>query len=172
MTRLGGMSGVGAVALALLAAPATGEDFDGGYIGFSGSIGSDPVITNSGRDWSASSFAGYNYRFGELLVAGGEIAAEYNPDSVWGLHVFTGKLRGRAGFVVSDRFMVYGRAGTGYMLGVDFGDGDGFIWDVGAGAEYELFDQLLLRGEVGYVSPFSELLTEQTSFRLGVLTRF
>ncbi len=172
MTRLSGMFLIGAVVCAGFATPAISEDFNGGYVGASIGIGTDPVATNSGRDWSVSTFAGYNYRFNDVLVASGEIEADYNPESVWGYEVFTGKLRGRAGYVVSDTLMIYGRTGTGYMAGVDFGDGDGFIWDFGAGVEFEIHDHLSMRGDVGYIKPLGDGLNEQTNFRLGVLTNF
>ena len=151
-----------------IGAPCLAGDFDGGYVGVVTAFGSDPVPRNTSPDHSLGAVAGYNFGIGQSTIAGVEIEANQNPDSVWGLQVFTGEVHGRAGFVFADDFMAYGRVGTGYTFG---GDGS-FLWSFGGGVEYQVKEGVSVRGDAGRVDPLADGLISQNAFRMGVLLNF
>lgn len=165
MSRRIGFAAAVVAALSISTAAVAG-DFDGAYGGVSIGWGDDP-LPNS-MDHSLDLFVGYNFSFGNNLVAGAEMVATANPDSIWGLDVFTGKLDGRLGHLLSDSFMVYGRLGGGYTTG----DDGSLLWDVGAGAEFAVSDRFKLRGEVDRVDPFADGMDSQINGRLGVILDF
>ena len=151
---------------ASLGTPVLAGDFHGAYVGLGLGAGFNaPDVP----DWEGSAFLGYNYDFGNRMVLGGELDLSHNPDSLWGADVATtGTIDGRIGYLATDAFMIYGRAGGGYTTG---GDGS-MVWDLGAGAEYMLQNGLTFRGEFDRVDPVEAGMDNQLSGRLGVVMNF
>lgn len=148
-----------------LVSPALAGDFDGAYVGAGlsgGFVG--PYIP----DYEGSAFIGYNWEFADQVIVGTEADLTFNPKSLWGANTTTSTLDGRLGYLTSDTFMVYGRAGAGYTSG---GAGS-YVWDVGLGAEYMMNNGMTLRGEFDRVDPFEAGLDTQVNGRLGVVMNF
>lgn len=153
-----------AIAVAV-ATPSLANDFDGAYVG----VGAGAGFANPGIiDWEGSAFIGYNWDFGNRMVAGSELDLTYNPMSLWGGSAAIGTLDARLGYLVSDVFMLYGRTGGGYTNG---GVGS-YVWDVGAGGEYMMENGLSIRGEFDRVDPFAAGMDTQLNGRLGVVMNF
>ncbi|MCB1355464.1 MAG: outer membrane beta-barrel protein [Maritimibacter sp.] len=148
-----------------LVGPAQAGDFDGAYVGAGLSAGFNAPIV---PDYEGSAFIGYNWDFGNQIVAGGELDLSYNPKSLWGADATTSTLDGRLGFLANDAVMVYGRAGGGYTSG---GVGS-YVWDVGVGAEYMMNNGMTVRGEFDRVDPFEVGMDTQMNGRLGVVMNF
>lgn len=154
------------VATSALVGPAVAGDFDGAYVGGALTAGFNaPVVP----DWEGSAFIGYNFDFGNGMIAGGELDLTYNPDSLWGAtSAATSTVDGRLGFLARDDVMVYGRAGGGYTSG---GVGS-YVWDIGVGAEYLMPNGLTMRGEFDRVDPVEGGMDTQVNGRLGVVMSF
>ena len=166
MTRTSFALAATLMAAATFGTPTLAGDFDGAYVGVGLTAGLNaPAVP----DWEGSAFIGYNYDFGNRVVAGGELDLTYNPDSLWGAtDATTSTLDGRLGYLVSEDVMVYGRAGGGYTTG---GAGS-TVWDVGAGAEYMMQNGMTLRGEFDRVDPLAAGMDTQMNGRLGVVMNF
>lgn len=166
MTRPSSTLATALAAALTLGTPALAGDIAGPYVGGALSAGFNaPTVP----DWEGSAFVGFNFDFGNQLVAGGELDLTYNPDSLWGAtRATTSTLDGRVGYLVSQDVMVYGRAGGGYTSG---GVGS-YVWDVGAGAEYMMPNGVTLRGEFDRVDPFQAGMATQVNGRLGVIMNF
>lgn len=145
--------------------PVISGNYDGAYAGASGAVGFNAPIT---PDYEFSGFVGYNAELGSGFVAGGELDVAFNPASLWGLNAVTGTLDGRAGFVVIDDVLVYGRAGLGYTTG----SGGSTVWDAGAGIEFPLMEDVRLRGEFKRTDPFAAGLMTQYNGKVGVAFSF
>ena len=162
-------SGTFVVAFAVtisLVTPGLANDFDGAYAGVSLSAGFNaPTVP----DWEGSAFIGYNWDFGNRVVAGGELDLTYNPQSLWGASsAATSTLDGRLGYLAKEDVMVYGRAGGGYTSGL----AGSYVWDFGVGAEYIMQNGVTVRGEFDRVDPFQAGMATQVNGRLGVVMNF
>ncbi|MCB1338146.1 MAG: hypothetical protein KDK10_12085 [Maritimibacter sp.] len=147
------------------AQPMPQAKFEGAYLGASGALAVNflPAI-----DTEFGAFAGYNFAVSDRVIAGAEIDASYNPNSLWLTSAFTGTLDGRLGYTVTDDLMVYGRAGGGYTTG---GTGSA-VWDVGGGAEYFVNDGVAVRGELDRTDPFAGGMQTQLNAKLGIIMDF
>jgi len=149
-----------------LVSPALAGDFDGAYVGLGLTAGFNAP---SVPDYETSAFIGYNWDFGNQMIAGGELDLTYNPDSLWAATpAATTTFDGRLGYLAREDVMVYGRAGGGYTSG---GPGS-YVWDLGIGAEYMMQNGLTVRGEFDRVDPFETGMDTQVNGRLGVVMNF
>ena len=150
-------------------------------------------------------YVGYNYQFANGIVLGGE------ADIVWGdledssiapgdedysastKIDWTGSARVRLGYAI-DRFLPYVTGGVAFghfdfdelRFGDFYGDADGDLlgWTLGAGAEYALTDNWILRGEYRYAEFDEEDFVQQPvddnysvdihthDFRIGAAYKF
>lgn len=114
-------------------------------------------------------FLGYNYQFSNGLMLGGEADATWgniraaapaplDPDTMGATKIdWTASVRARLGYAI-DRFMPYITGGAAYgrlnfaESGLLVGSGDVNLsgWTIGAGAEYAVTDNLLIRTEYRY----------------------
>lgn len=152
-------------AYSFAAEPLAQGKFEGAYMGATGALAVNylPAI-----DREIGGFAGYNFAMNDRVIAGAEIDASYNPNSLWLTSAFTGTLDGRLGYLVNDDLMIYGRAGGGYTTG---GVGSA-VWDVGGGAEYFVTNGFALRGELDRVDPFAGGMQTQLNAKLGIIMDF
>ena len=111
--------------------------------GFSGS-GS---VSESG--WNAGAYAGYNFQYGNF-VFGPEVELGTGKGMPIG-----GAVRGRLGYLLTDRFLAYGAVGW-QMSRVNFDSGIGSWsenrsgWNLGAGGEYAITPKWHARVEYVY----------------------
>lgn len=164
MTRKMVFSAVAAL-MAAVASPGLSGDFEGAYVGVSDNAG---LIAPIGLDFEIAAFAGYNTVFDNGLVLGGQVDIVYNRLSLWIGPAMTGVVGARAGFLVSDTLLLYGRTGIGYTNG---GAGSA-LWDVGLGAETFLTETLSLRTEFDYVDPFAAGMASQYNAKVGIAYHF
>jgi opacity protein-like surface antigen len=144
----------------------TGFDWNRFYVGVQAGAWLElgPIAFYSLR---AALVAGRNVQVGERLVLGGEIvlgAYDFTPPPVF----FEVYGLGRAGFLVTDRALLYAAAGAGY----DFGGAGAWAMLLGGGAEFALNDRMTLRTEALayrlFGDPFTFLsVTGGVSFYLG-----
>ena len=164
MSRLTVCAAAAAV-LIPISSSAIAQAFDGSYVGATIAFGFNaPVVP----DHEVAAFVGYNHVMASDFVAGGELDVALNPDSLWGGSALTGKLGARAGYLVTEDILVYGRAGGGYTTGAT----GSAVWDIGAGGEYAIGDTLSLRGEFDRVDPFVAGMTTQYNAKVGVAYNF
>ncbi len=165
-----------ATTMTLLAAPALAQDaptfsgfYIGGQTGWQGdkaSLKNDPNDQSVSRDgWMYGAQAGYDYRMGnfvlggEAMISGSSGTAEQidtlgnsyklNAGTTWGLS-------GRAGYVVAEPVLLYGRLGYtwasyNYVFNNSIEtsyDQDGIV--VGLGAEYQFSQNISARLEWTY----------------------
>ncbi|MEW9838742.1 outer membrane protein, partial [Mesorhizobium marinum] len=149
-------------------------------------------------------YAGYNYQFANGIVLGGEAdiaLGDVEDSSVLGLSPFSartevdwmGAVRGRLGYAY-DRFLPYVAGGVAFghyrfeefSSGNPYGDHDGSMvgWTIGAGAEYAVTDNWIVRGEYRYTDFDEKHFTANHSgdeydvdidihdFRFGVAYKF
>ena len=155
-----------AMAAALtLASPSQANDFDGAYVGAGITAG---FALAGVTDWESSAFIGYNWDFGNRFIVGGELDLTYNPDSLWADSAAITTLDALFGYLLTEEFMLYGRAGSGYTSGL----AGSYVWDVGAGGEYMWPNGLSIRGEFDRVDPFEAGMATQVNGRLGVVMNF
>lgn len=164
MSRLPRFGTLMAAAL-LVATPVVSGEHDGAYVGASAAAGFNAPIT---PDFEFGAFAGYNAELGNGMVAGGELELVHNPKSLWGLNATTGTLDGRAGYLIMNDVLAYGRAGLGYTTGA----GGSMVWDVGAGVEVPVMEGVRLRGEFERVDPFEAGMMTQYNGKVGVAYGF
>jgi opacity protein-like surface antigen len=128
-----------ACGLAMVAmAPAQAQGFEGGYAGIYAGM---PVTAGPG--WLGGVQGGYNFTFGGGALAGIEAdLGVTNAGTVLGTAV------GRVGFAFGSDAMVYGAAGAGT-------DGSITYYQLGAGAEFNVTDDVYLRGGVDRLKPFA-----------------
>lgn len=150
-----------AATLALSAGSAQAGEFDGAYVGVTGAAGINaPAVP----DYEIGAFAGYNFDMSGEMVAGGEVDAAYNANSLWGPNATTVKANGRLGYEVTDNVMVYGKAGLGYTTGGP----DSVVWSLGAGTDIKVMDNVLLRAEGERVDPTTAGMTTQYNGKIGI----
>lgn len=147
------------------ALPGISGDFNGAYGGFSVGVGTDPWPS---MDHSVDVFVGHNTVVHDNFLLGGEVVVNGNHLSLWGTNVVTGKLEGRLGYLATDDVLLYGRAGGGYTTG---GSGS-LVWDMGAGAEIDVFDKYTARVEVERIEPFDAGMLSQVNGKLGLVFDF
>ena len=145
--------------------PIVAGEYDGLYAGASAAAGFNAPIT---PDYEVAGFAGYNAELGNGFVAGGELEIAYNPKSLWGQNATTGTLDGRAGYLLMDDALVYGRAGLGYTTGA----GGSAVWNAGAGVEVPVMEDVRLRGEFERVDPFEAGMMTQYNGKVGIAYGF
>lgn len=164
---------------ATVVAPAQAETFDGPYVGIaagwdrgevSGLIEGTPLDVEASRDALVlGGYAGYNHRIGERIVIGAEAGFTGTVDdrirttstgnglTIDPRHSFD--LTARAGYLVTDKALVYLRGGyanhrvrasldtgTGSVRSSDSLDG----WLVGGGVEYAITETVSARVEYRY----------------------
>ncbi|OIP82995.1 MAG: hypothetical protein AUK37_08110 [Rhodobacterales bacterium CG2_30_65_12] len=150
-----------AATIVLAAGAASAGDFDGAYAGVNASAGINaPVIP----DYEFGAFAGYNAGVSNGMVVGGEADVAYNPNSLWGPDAVTAKVNARGGYEVTNEVMLYGKAGIGYTTG---GPGS-MVWSLGAGADIQVLDNVLLRAEAERVDPTTVGMLTQYNGKIGV----
>lgn len=161
------------------AAPAQAETFDGPYIGvtagwdrgeISDAINSQPINTEASRDALVlGGYAGYNYKLSEKVVIGAEagftatVDDEINAASAGnGLTVdprYSFDLTARAGYLVTDKALVYVRGGyANNRVRTSLDTGNGIIrdsenldgWVLGGGLEYAITKKVSARLEYRY----------------------
>lgn len=137
--------------------------FDGFYVG--AFIQNDFQRAAGALDGGIGVWAGYNYSVGSGFVVGAEVEGQYD----WITSVvtptasaFSGFLNARAGYTVASDFLLYAKGGAGFMS-----SGVGFVYDFGAGGEFALSDQYLIRGEIVRVTG-AGMNRPRTDFKLGV----
>ncbi|MFY8093919.1 MAG: outer membrane protein [Niveispirillum sp.] len=190
---------LGGVALvAVGAAPSLAQSpFDGAYVGvFTGysdtnaSATSGTANANIDADaWLYGAYAGYGKTFDKLyLGAEAELgsaslssnsgtvagfATKLDANESWGLSA-------RAGYLVADDVLLYGRAGwqrTNYDVTVGTGANRIKVGDnldgyrLGGGLEYALTDNVLVRTEYNYVN-YDDTNFRENQVRVGVAYRF
>lgn len=166
-------------AAAAFAAPAQAETFDGPYVGVaagwdrgevSGRIEGTPIDAEASRDSLVlGGYAGYNHKLTDKVVIGAEagftgtiedrVRATSAGDPLVIDPRYSFDLTARAGYLVTDKALVYVRGGyanarvrttldtgTGIVRGSDNLDG----WLVGGGVEYALTDKVSARLEYRY----------------------
>ncbi|MBA4045655.1 MAG: hypothetical protein C0510_00265 [Erythrobacter sp.] len=166
-------------AAATFAAPAQAETFEGPYVGVSAGwdrgevsdrINSQAVDSQASRDSLVlGGYAGYNYKLSEKVVIGAEagftatvddrIRAASAGQSLVVDPRYSFDLTARAGYLVTDKALVYVRGGyanqrvrtsldTGAGLVRDSDSLDG--WVLGGGVEYAITDKVSARVEYRY----------------------
>lgn len=119
-------------------APAHAQGFDGTYAGIYAGV---PV--SGGTGWLGGVQGGYNFTFGGGALAGIEAdLGVTNAGTVLGTAV------GRLGYAFGSDAMIYGAGGAGT-------DGSITYYQLGAGAEFNVTDDVYLRGGVDRLKPFS-----------------
>jgi outer membrane immunogenic protein len=144
-------------------APAYLSDWAGFYIGINGGFGwgetkfdEDPAFNAKPRGGIFGGHAGYNWQYGSVV---GGVEVDFDgadlKQTVLGIENKIDELasaRARLGYVVSPALLAYGTAGAGWghfvesVPGASIGTTD-FGWVAGAGLEYKLVGNLLLRAE-------------------------
>lgn len=190
---------LGGVALvAVGAAPSLAQSpFDGAYIGaYTGytdnnaSAASGAVRADIDRDgWLYGAYAGYGQTFDQFYFGGeaeigsanlsgssGSVAGlptKLDTNESWGLSA-------RAGFLVNDQTLLYGRAGwqrTNYDITVGTGANRIKVGDnldgyrLGGGLEYAVTDNVLIRSEYNYIN-YENTNFHENQLRVGVAYRF
>lgn len=163
----------------VFAVPAQADTFDGPYVGVTAgwdrgeidsSINSQAIDAEASRDALVlGGYAGYNYKLSEKVVIGAEAgftatvddrirtASAGNDLTIDPRYSFD--LTARAGYLVSDKALVYVRGGYAnnrVRTSLDTGTGilrdsenlDG--WLVGGGVEYAITDKISARAEYRY----------------------
>jgi outer membrane immunogenic protein len=164
---------------AIAAAPAQAETFDGPYIGVAAgwernevadSINGQTVAAEASRDALAlGGYAGYNYKLTEKVVIGAEAGFTATVDdriqaTSGGRDLvidprYSFDLGARAGYLVTDKALVYVRGGyantrvrtarsTATTIVRDSDNLDG--WQVGGGLEYAISEKVSARVEYRY----------------------
>jgi outer membrane immunogenic protein len=164
---------------AIAAAPAQAETFDGPYIGVAAgwernevadSINGQSVAAEASRDALAlGGYAGYNYKLTEKVVIGAEAGFTATVDdriqaTSGGRDLvidprYSFDLGARAGYLVTDKALVYVRGGyantrvrtarsTATTIVRDSDNLDG--WQVGGGLEYAISEKVSARVEYRY----------------------
>lgn len=120
------------------AAPAQAQGFEGGYAGI---YAGAPF--SGGAGWLGGVQGGYNFAFGGGALAGveGDVFIT-NTGRVFGTAL------GRLGYEVGPNVMLYGAAGVG-------SNGTTAYYQLGAGGEANVTDNIYLRGGVDRLKPFS-----------------
>jgi outer membrane immunogenic protein len=129
---------------------AAGFDWEGLYVGARGGVLFADDITSG----VVGAVAGVNFVPVDPLLLGVEVTADY----VWGDDIedhgeFFANLR--AGAVVTDSVLVYGLGGVGFAAA----DGDvveGGLYQLGAGVELAVTDNVSVRGEVVGIGTFED----------------
>ncbi len=166
-------------ALGAAAAPAYADTFDGPYVGVTAGwersenpdrIGTQPITSEASRDALVlGGYAGYNFKATDRIVIGTEAGFSVSVDDQ-ARTASAGKsltidprysfdLSARAGYLVTDKALVYVRGGyantrvrttldglTGPVTASDNLDG----WQVGGGLEYAISDRISARAEYRY----------------------
>jgi len=133
---------------------ATAFDWEGPYAGV-WLAGHDLGIFGLGVDLGVNVLASE----GVLLGVEGELG--WLSDDTW-----IGQVHGRAGFLVSDEFLIYGLAGVG--IDADWG---GFI-PVGVGAEFAVADNLTLKAQYQYQWDFDSAAEDAHVVKFGLNWHF
>ena len=166
-------------AAAVIAAPAHAETFDGPYVGVaagwdrgevSDRIEGTPLDAEASRDALVlGGYAGYNYKLAEKIVIGAEagftgtvddrVRATSAGNALTIDPRYSFDLTARAGYLVTDKALVYVRGGyanqrvrtaldtgTGIVRSSDNLDG----WLVGGGLEYAITEKVSARVEYRY----------------------
>lgn len=140
----------------------------------------DPDNVSADLDgWTAGLHAGAQKQVGRMIF-GGEVDVSWTgmqshlnastPNTIWDIEAdleMFGTVRGRLGYLVTDRIMVYGTGGFAWGKvdaeqrsthlpgnipgGVTSGEQNHFGWTLGGGAEIALTNSISLRGEYLYV---------------------
>lgn len=166
-------------ALGAAAAPAHADTFDGSYVGvtagwegsdIAGRIDAQPITGESSRDALVlGGYGGYNLKATDRIVVGAEAGFsaavdDQNRAASAGKSLtvdprYSFDLSARAGYLVTDKALVYVRGGyantrvrttldglTGPVTASDNLDG----WQVGGGVEYAISDRISARAEYRY----------------------
>lgn len=152
------------VAAAMIGTSARAQSaFDGFYLG--AFIQNDFQRPAPALDGAVGVWAGYNFPISNGLFIGAEVEGQYD----WITSVVTptgsavsGFLNARAGQMLASDFLLYAKAGAGFMS-----TGVGFVYNFGVGGEYALSDKYMIRGEVMRVTGVS-MNRSRTDFKLGV----
>lgn len=167
-----------AAALVASAAPALADPFDGPFVGVQAGYNRDEVSNISGNaltdDASRDSavlgiYGGYDYRVSDRFVLGGEAGLNFSIDdelrggnSAAAIDINPKRafdLSARAGYLVTDKALVYVRGGyTNVRAEVSVDDGTSTIsdssnldgWLVGGGVDYALTESVSSRLEYRY----------------------
>lgn len=166
-------------AAAAFAAPAQAETFDGPYVGVtagwdrgevSDRINSQAVDSQASRDSLVlGGYAGYNYKLSEKVVIGAEAGFTATiDDRIRGASAgqslvvdprYSFDLTARAGYLVTDKALVYVRGGyANQRVRTSLDTGNGLVrdsdsldgWVLGGGLEYAITDKVSARVEYRY----------------------
>ena len=161
------------------AAPAQADTFDGPYVGVTAgwdrgevdtSINSQAIDAEASRDALVlGGYAGYNYKLSEKVVIGAEAGFTATVDDRIrtasagnGLTIdprYSFDLTARAGYLVTDKALVYVRGGyANNRVRTSLNTGTGILrdsenldgWLVGGGVEYAITDRISARAEYRY----------------------
>jgi len=111
-------------------------DFEGFYVGATGSLGAFPGPGGSGM---IGVVVGTNFAVTDAILAG----VEFQGDTVWngaGFYGFNALFLGKLGGYITDDLLVYGTAGAGWIASTP-------SYGLGAGIEMAIADQFSVRGE-------------------------
>lgn len=129
-------------------------DWEGPYAGLF-LMGHDFGIFGLGVD------LGVNVLVSEGVLLGVEGDLAWLSDNSW-----IGQVHGRAGFLVSDEFLIYGLAGAGFDS-----KWDAFI-PVGVGAEFAVADNLTLKAQYQYQWDFDNAAEDAHVVKVGLNWHF
>lgn len=118
-----------------------GFDWDGLYVGAQGGAQFGGNVNGL-----VGAFAGVNFSAGSGFVTGVEV----NGDYVWNgsFNAWEVVASARAGALVTDDVLVYGKAGLGYRDTNNNGNAQGAMYVFGGGVEFAATDSFTIRGEV------------------------
>ncbi|WP_026614191.1 outer membrane protein [Ensifer aridi] len=172
----------------------------GGYVGLQGGgawLNSDLSVPgdSASEDFNGGllgAFAGYNYQMGDWVVGiEGDVSYNWNDNSftVFGANTevgtdVSGSVRGRVGYTLTDRALLYGTGGWAVTRGfVDVAgapkEKETFNgWTIGGGVDYGFSDNVFGRAEYRY-NDFSDkdvggvnVDLDQHQFTVGVGVKF
>lgn len=144
-------------------------NWEGAYVGVQGGV---EYFDSEYIYAAADVFVGYNFLVSENILLGveasfGAIADEY--DTYGQIFVL-----GRAGVLVTPDVLLYGVAGAGYEW--YWGDPDYYddtLYQIGAGVEFAVADNITLRGQITGVGYFDDSdLFESARATVGVAFHF
>ncbi|MDB5540395.1 MAG: hypothetical protein JWQ89_2122 [Devosia sp.] len=124
-----------------------GFDWARPYVG--ASVSGEFSTDDSGDYFGGGVFAGVNFLASEGFLLGIEGSADIVTDgdvSYAELFVF-----GRAGVILTPNVLVYGIAGAGYEFDIDYPDANDTAYQLGAGIEVAVAEDITVRGQLtGY----------------------
>ncbi len=148
-----------------IAAPAQVFDWAGPYVGGFARLNRCFAICAVGYEYEFGARAGYNFVNGNLVM-GASLDLTLWVHEALGAAFFT-EANGRAGYLVTPRLLLYGKAGIGIWFA-----GDWFV-TLGGGAEFAINDRLSIYAEASpnwYLpSPFGRIARYSigVNFQLG-----